>query len=293
MTTEIDADSPIVDLKKARENTGLTLKDFFERTRISVVNLEAIENGRYHLLPVPIYARNFIKMYTEALGVDSKPILERYENYLQTIQMKEKTKVTEEPHQTPLVATLGRHKTALWVLCIVIVLIAVSFIVSSYNRPVTDVSPIAETPKPAAMIDIQGQNSAQPDKLPVDVNLPTSQNLIAVNQAGTDAKQPGQNTVEEPTASAPPKDEAEIEALIDDEESSRLVVHATEDTWIRIQADNKEPFQVLLKPGEKISHTAARFSMDIGNAGGVRIQFKGKNIENLGKSGQVIHLRLP
>jgi len=33
--------------------------------------------------------------------------------------------------------------------------------------------------------------------------------------------------------------------------------------------------------------------MDIGNAGGVRIQFDGKTIENLGKSGQVIHLRLP
>ena len=68
---------------------------------------------------------------------------------------------------------------------------------------------------------------------------------------------------------------------------------ATEETWIRIQADDKEPFQVLLKPGEKISYKAARFNMDIGNAGGVRIQFNGKNIENLGKSGQVIHLRLP
>jgi len=33
--------------------------------------------------------------------------------------------------------------------------------------------------------------------------------------------------------------------------------------------------------------------VDIGNAGGIRISFDGKAIENLGKPGQVIHLRLP
>jgi hypothetical protein len=50
---------------------------------------------------------------------------------------------------------------------------------------------------------------------------------------------------------------------------------------------------VLLKPGEKIERKAASFDMDIGNAGGIKIQFRGKNIENIGKSGQVIRLRLP
>jgi len=49
----------------------------------------------------------------------------------------------------------------------------------------------------------------------------------------------------------------------------------------------------LLKRGEKIERKAASFDLDIGNAGGIKIQFKGKNIENLGKSGQVTHLRLP
>jgi hypothetical protein len=60
-----------------------------------------------------------------------------------------------------------------------------------------------------------------------------------------------------------------------------------------MQVDDKQPYEVLLDAGEKIAQKAARFNMDIGNAGGVRIQFDGKTIENLGKSGQVIHLRLP
>ena len=108
MTTEHDADSNLIDLKTARENSGLTLKELFERTRISVVNLEAIENGDFHLLPVPIYARNFIKTYADALGVDSKPVLQRYENYLQTLQMKEK----DQDNRTTIPGASGRNTDA-------------------------------------------------------------------------------------------------------------------------------------------------------------------------------------
>ena len=82
------------DLKTAREMAGFTLKDMYERTRISVANLEAIEKSDFHLLPVPIYARNFIKTYADALGVDSRPVLQRYESYLQSVQMKENEKIS-------------------------------------------------------------------------------------------------------------------------------------------------------------------------------------------------------
>lgn len=300
MMMEKDAESTIIELKKARESKGLTLKDLFMRTRISVVNLEAIEKGDYHLLPVPIYTRNFIKTYADALGVDGKPFLQRYENYLQSIQIQEKAEVPDESPRTPLVATMSRHKTALWVLCIIIVLVAVSFFVTNYNNPEADVHPVAEAHKPAPVIpEPLPQNGPLPNEIPVAINLPAPGDSSTVSPAGARTMQPALNALEAQTLNStstnasPPKDESKIEALIDDEESSLLVAHATEETWIRIQADNKAPFQVLLKPGEKFSYKAARFNMDIGNGGGVKIQFKGKTIENLGKSGQVIHLRLP
>ncbi len=299
MTTEQDADFTLIDVKTARENTGLTLKELFERTRISVVNLEAIENGDFHLLPVPIYSRNFIKTYADALGVDSKPVLMRYENYLQTLQLKEKNKTTEQPSQAPLAETLRRRKAFLWILCIIVVIAAISFFVSTYNKPSPGVPLKTEASKETVITGTQEQNTAQPDHLPIAINLPNPENPTAVNQASSEQKPPVQKTAEAQipinTASAATakNNEVKIEALPDDEEPSALVVRAIEETWIRIQADDKESFQVLLKPGEKISYKATRFNMDIGNAGGVRVQFDGKNIENLGKSGQVIHLRLP
>jgi cytoskeleton protein RodZ len=292
MTTEQDADSNLIDLKTVRENSGMTLKDLFERTRISVVNLEAIENGNFHLLSVPIYARNFIKTYADALGVDGRPVLQRYENYLQALKVKENAETIERPPKAPLAVTLNRHKAYLWGLCIIIVFAAVSFFVSIYNKPSPDMPQKTEATKEAVIAGTPAQNTAQPDNLPIAINLQKPENLITANQAIGETRQPAQKAAEAP-ATTPNNSEAKIEALIDDDEPSTLIVRATEETWIRIQADDKEPFQVLLKPGEKISHKAARFNMDIGNAGGVRIQFNGKSIENIGKSGQVIHIRLP
>ena len=70
------------ELKATREALGLSLADLFQRTRISVAYLQAIENNDFHLLPVPVYTKNFIKTYASALGIDSKPILINYEDYL-------------------------------------------------------------------------------------------------------------------------------------------------------------------------------------------------------------------
>jgi len=72
-----------------------------------------------------------------------------------------------------------------------------------------------------------------------------------------------------------------------------LVIRATEETWLRIKIDQNPAFQVFLKPGEIIERKGAGFKLDIGNAGGITLQFKGKLIRNLGNSGQVIHMRLP
>jgi hypothetical protein len=49
----------------------------------------------------------------------------------------------------------------------------------------------------------------------------------------------------------------------------------------------------LLKPGEKIEKSASQFMIDIGNAGGIAIEFQGKSLGNLGKQGEVVHLTLP
>lgn len=73
-----------------------------------------------------------------------------------------------------------------------------------------------------------------------------------------------------------------------------LNINANEVTWIYIKFGNGRSEEILFQPGEsktwKFSENAL---LKIGNAGGVKLNFDGKDIGILGKSGQVITLSLP
>lgn len=72
-----------MNLKAAREARGLSLQDVFNATRISRINLSALENYDFDRLPPPVYTRNFIRKYAQAVGVDEKPLLNRYEKHME------------------------------------------------------------------------------------------------------------------------------------------------------------------------------------------------------------------
>jgi hypothetical protein len=74
---------------------------------------------------------------------------------------------------------------------------------------------------------------------------------------------------------------------------NRLTIKARAETWLRIAEGSKRSYQILLKPGESVERFASEFAVDVGNAAGISLDFQGKTIDNLGKSGEVVHLRLP
>jgi cytoskeletal protein RodZ len=73
-----------------------------------------------------------------------------------------------------------------------------------------------------------------------------------------------------------------------------LEVFATDTTWLLVRIDKTDPKEVLMKPGESVTwHAKEGFSLKIGNAGGVRLVFSGKEVGKLGEKGQVIKINLP
>lgn len=286
-------------IRTKREALGMSLKDVFATTRISVVNLEAIENGNFQSLPVPTYTKNFIKTYAHALDLDSKPILDSYEAYLNSLQTaqtpkqekQEKEPVREEevvPEKEPPIKGKGlaQYKAYIAVVSILIIVAVVGVAVFQQQQPVptvTDSKPsivpvVPQVPVSTPVTPSPTQAVAPP------VNLPAQSNTVQpiVTEANKQVLPP-QNV---------PSVEKKAPVLVS-EGGDVLVIRATETTWLRMKIDQNPPFQVLLKPGEVIKRKGAAFSMDLGNAGGVTVQFKGKVIENLGKSGEVVHLQLP
>ncbi len=59
-------------LTQARTARGLTLPDVERDTRISSKYLEALERGELDTLPAPVYARAFMRTYSQYLGLNSR-----------------------------------------------------------------------------------------------------------------------------------------------------------------------------------------------------------------------------
>lgn len=58
-------------LKEERLRQGLELSEVMEKTKISRISLEAIEQGDSRALPHPVYAKGFVKNYARFLGLDA------------------------------------------------------------------------------------------------------------------------------------------------------------------------------------------------------------------------------
>lgn len=281
------------DLKSIRESKGMTLKDVFEQTRVSAVNLEAIEKGDFHLLPPPVFTKAFIKTYARTLGVESIEIIARYEEYLETL--KETPKKLEAKN---LSVMAGKHsKFILWGLSIFIAGGIIFFSISSYKSDVNVIKsqvaePIQQAPqtKPADTTDMtsvakgESANQVNPVPKPEKIDLQSKAPLQSYpssqkpDEASTRQAENGRETIQQQPATG---------------ETYRLTIEAKELTWIRMTAGQNSPQEMLLRPGERVEQSAPSFVIHIGNAGGIAVDFQGESLGNLGRHGQVIHLKLP
>ena len=69
-------------LRLAREERGIPLREISDQTRISVHYLEAIETNDYKRLPGGIFNRSFVKAYARYVGYDEKEAVEAYTRYM-------------------------------------------------------------------------------------------------------------------------------------------------------------------------------------------------------------------
>lgn len=279
------------ELKEKRESLGLSLADLFQRTRISVAYLQAIENGDFHLLPVSVYTKNFIRTYARALGVESESILTNYENYLNSQKGIQPQPAKDTTEKKNIFAGIVSRKTYLVAASVIIIVGMVIWLISKQYQSSSDiVNSTGSVPAVVSENKVQTENSAlNAATVPIQNQQGAAKlEQSKINEQKKDDKQTGTTKIENISLIS-----KNVESVVNNKDADLLVVNAVEDTWIRIKTDESPSFEIFLKAGEKFERKAANVKMDIGNAGGIRIQFKDKKMENLGKSGQVVHLQLP
>jgi len=285
-----------LDYKSIREERGLTLKEISQRTRISSSILTAIENREFHLLPEPVYTRAFITIYTKSLDVDSDELISHYNSYIEEID----TSREEEELARKSARSQSRYKMVGWAgtaLCIVLFVV----LIFSYNN--TDTTKKAQAPSPATHTQ-QDQSGEIDTSQPLQSEVrQTTDSHVGKEKADTQptrgeqievpkTEQPDTvSTIEHKEPLAP--EEKERETAVE-EKKYILEIEATELSWLKIIEDYKEPYEILLRPGEKLKRQASeKFILFIGNAGGININFQGKVLAPLGEHGKVIRLILP
>lgn len=65
-------------LKAARQKRKLTTSEAAKGTRIKIQHIEAIENDDFSSIAAPTYAKGFIRIYAEFLGLNPEPLIEEY-----------------------------------------------------------------------------------------------------------------------------------------------------------------------------------------------------------------------
>jgi len=86
-------------LREARERLGLELGDVERETRIRTRYLAALEQERFELLPGRAYAKGFLRVYAEFVGLDARLLVEAFDARV------------PEPESEPAAPAVARRRT--------------------------------------------------------------------------------------------------------------------------------------------------------------------------------------
>lgn len=282
--TGIPMEKAALGLKELREARGLTHEDICQATKISIVNLEAMESGAFQRLPPPVYSRAYFKAYAKMLDLDEGQITRQYERYLAAT---DDHACEEEIRKGPAKYFCFPKKGILNASIVAVICVSGALLYSYFNPTTKDAAidatlPVRPTEKPLTNIDNPVTLADGAVKAPEAVGGGSKKDLLQSEKGQISDPESITAARSETTGAMPPV-----------QKPATLIIRAREKTWLRIMEDRKEAYQFMLQPGEKIERSALLYTVDIGNAGGVSVEYQGKMMDQLGKSGEVVHLKLP
>jgi cytoskeleton protein RodZ len=135
-------------LRLAREERGIGLREICDQTKISVHYLEAIEADDYKRLPGGVFNRSFIKAYAKCVGYDEREAIEGYTRYLREHGETSDDVNTKPMHSkvyTDTPATRSPVLTVVLAIVILAVLTAAALAALYWFQRRASISPLSET----------------------------------------------------------------------------------------------------------------------------------------------------
>lgn len=259
------------DLKHLREKSNFTLQNIYQKTRIDIKFLEAIEEGNFDVIE-SVYVRAFIKSYANAIGLDPEETIKNYdlarEEKLYSIDKDEpETEDKSEDSQKKVFSSEPEHTTESrypdyrqqkYIAPVLISLLVIA-VISVYFIFIKDDSSniVKETPFNEVLGEQGSDSTEHPNNTQERFEVITGDSSKIVPEVNAASK-------------------AEIKLL------------AIDTTWIQVTRNDDEEEEYILIPGNvKTYSTADNIKLLIGNAGGLNIFLNDSLLSLHSKKGEI------
>jgi cytoskeleton protein RodZ len=138
-------------LRLAREERGMALREISDQTRISMRYLEAIETNDYKRLPGGIFNRSFVKAYARCVGFDEKEAVEAYTRLMRD-QGQDDPEVT--PHHSKVYTDVPATRSPILTVILAILILAILVLgaLAALHWYQRRSAPISETKQTTTMV---------------------------------------------------------------------------------------------------------------------------------------------
>jgi cytoskeletal protein RodZ len=258
-------------IRSAREGQGLTLAQIYERTKIPVNHLAAIDYGSTDELPEPVYVAGFIKRYAECVGLNGQLLSDEYRKSQEegnggSPHGKAYTPQPASPMPTYFAARTRFEPSApnpfkwmafygFWIVCLVALVGFLFTYVQNMNNVQQDPSVAVLRQSTAKFNSIQAQAP----------NVLTSSDPATAPTTPTPLEQPQQ-----------PKD-------------ARIALTASQHVWVDVKAlsSGESLYTGYLEAGDRRDFQDSQgVTVRAGNGGSLSVDYQGKN-ETFGTAGKV------
>ena len=293
-------------LRALRQSKGLSLEDAARHIKLSERTLLSIEEGRREDLPHPVYAKGFVRTYSQFLGMPEDELAESMNSIFPP---------EEEEYVAPVLIRQPRKGNPVWTVVILLLLavlgIGAWYVYSNLISHRSDEQPVAPSAITSSVTPLN-------DQAEVRENLPPAETPPAASDSRTEenaAPVPQENTAQAvpPVSSIAPEGatpaaqagvvnelpNSDVEGpiyfesgrgVVDNPEEqspaaspsggkkNRVVVTATEECWIKATSDSGDERPFNLPKNQSSVFTFDQFlKLRLGNAAGVKIRYNGRD----------------
>lgn len=247
-------------LKQTREELGISLDEISKKTNIKVNLLKLIEQGDFCALPSFVHARGFIKKYAEVLGMDLADIDELLNVECPREKFPEFHKHTQKDDEKVF------SDRSIKIILLIIILFLALFVVYIYlSRNVRNNTETEQTD------GLEHKSEFVEDNKTGQVNATDLSTSDSPVKTIVEPMEIIKKTAEKDVVNAPLPDK-------------KVAFSFSDVCWVHISVDNVSEYDFIANKGlVKYIAVKENFSIDIGNAKSVTINYKDQKFDNFGK----------